>query len=121
MAYPVYSHRFIAGTAELLPFAFAYTVPDGFVAIIRDVDGSAQNEDPDSPLILELNPTGAFGVGLCPIQWEFEANQSQGPFSWRGRQVVNAGETFDFSGGGALSLGGFYCSVVISGYLLKTA
>lgn len=98
----VYSHRFLAWAASELPPV--YTVPAGFVVIIRDLD--------------------VYSGGGAMINWEFGINGvcklSAGQFtvesvaqvaSWRGRQVVNPGEEVFFQSDGPTD-------GAVSGYVL---
>jgi hypothetical protein len=81
----IYSTRFIAvkGGTTL----HTYTVPAGFVAVIRDVDTYASSEFSAAQVFLE----GHLGQAL----WAWTAGLGQESYgSWRGRQVINAGETF---------------------------
>lgn len=99
---PVYSTRFLAWAAETIPPG--YIVPDGYVAIVRDVDVVSGG----GAMINWL-----WGInGVCKIgggQFTIEAlNQFQ---QWRGRQVVQAGELIYMEGDGPTD-------GEISGYLL---
>jgi hypothetical protein len=86
----VYSHVLIWG---LLPYpsGLGYTVPDGFVAVVRDID---------------IYNDGGAGGGLAgfivytdsgtPI-WQRKQPfvRYQKTYSWRGRQVLTAGDTLE--------------------------
>lgn len=101
---PVYSTRFTAWAASELPPAF--TVPVGYVAVIRDLD--------------------VWSGGGAMINWEMGVNGvcklAAGQFTvisvaqvatWRGRQVVEPGEEIFFQSDGPTD-------GAISGYLLST-
>jgi hypothetical protein len=82
----------------------AYTVPPGYVVVVRDLDvwsggGSIIN--------------WTFGVnGVCKIAGgAFTVISEQQVATWRGRQIVNAGEEIFFESDGATD-------GAISGYLL---
>ena len=98
----VYSTRFLAWAADESPPA--YTVPDGYVAVVRDLDvwsggGAMINWQ------LAVNEIAKFAAGQFTIESLAQTAQ------WRGRQVLNAGEFLVFSSDGALD-------GMISGYLL---
>lgn len=99
----VYSTRFIevkGGTTF-----YGYTVPLGFVAVIRDVDTYASSELAFAQVFLE----GALGQAL----WWWQSGLGQDSYgSWRGRQVVMAGETF------GLRINVSHADATCSGYLL---
>lgn len=91
-----------------------YTVPPGFVAVLRDVDvywggglafpsvhviGSA------SQTIAEFHPTADANAGLG-------AQADSHTWRWRGRQVVEPGDSF------GVNVTGDPCDVSVSGYLL---
>lgn len=102
MAIPVYSIRFMAWAATETPTP--YTVPAGYVAVVRDVDAVSGG----GAIINWL-----WGInGECKIgggQFTVEAlNQFQ---QWRGRQVLNPGETIYVAADGAID-------GAVSGYLL---
>lgn len=83
MGLHVYSTRFMAWAAEEFPPTFE--VPDGYVAIVRDVDvvsgGGAMIN-----WVWGLNGIAKIGGGQFTIE---ALNQFQ---TWRGRQLANAGE-----------------------------
>lgn len=102
MAPVVYSHRFLAWESVAIPPP--YLVPEGYVAVVRDVDvwsggGSIINYG------LDINGIARFWGGQFTVesvpQWA----------GWRGRQILNAGEYLYFTANGALD-------GCISGYLL---
>ena len=85
VARPLYSTRFALHTVASAAPELLYTVPAGYVAILRDVDylmtGSAA-------LALSLQVSGRTCVYLSPAPVA-----GVGYDSWRGRIVMNAGET----------------------------
>lgn len=104
MAQSVYSTRFILAPA--LEGLADYTVPDGFVAVIREVDAS-------------IGATvSAFEVSLVvpgPVTaWLVSQAGSDGAsFQFTGRVVVLAGESF------AVRTDGAALDVICCGYLLS--
>lgn len=101
MAASVYSVNFIVAHAVS---SASYTVPTGQVAIVRDADcfyagGVGQSGQLESP------------AGGIFAYFPFPADINGVLISWRGRQVINAGETFLFAA--TLSM-----DIMVSGYLL---
>lgn len=101
MAVP-YSHRFLAWSASMTPPA--YEVPSGYVAVIRDLDvwsggGSIIN------WTLAVNTVAKIAGGA------FTLISEQQVATWRGRQIVQAGEFITFTSDGATD-------GMVSGYLL---
>jgi hypothetical protein len=101
MANP-YSHRFLAWAASMTPPA--YIVPTGYIAIIRDADiwsggGSIIN------WTLSVNGVAKIAGGA------FTVISEQQVATFRGRQVVQAGEQIVFASDGATD-------GMVSGYLL---
>lgn len=101
----IYSTRFVliatAGTGE----QGDYTVPVGYVAIVRSIDFFATSAAPVD-IIATIGPTP---IGFVRTQFPAYPNS----VSWSGRQVANAGEkigVYVVSGAG---------HVTISGYLLS--
>lgn len=99
---PVYSTRFIAWSATGTPPA--YTVPVGYVAVVRDLDvtsggGSIINWQ------LQIAGGAKFAVG------QFTVESIAQLASWRGRVVLNAGDVLAFASDGATD-------GVCGGYLL---
>jgi len=99
---PVYSTRFLAWAAETTPPA--YTVPTGYLAIVRDVSvttagGSITN------FRAAINDVAGYAAGA----FTDEALPQQ--FHWEGRVVAEPGELLTFAGDSATD-------GVISGYLL---
>ena len=104
MSRPVYSTRFIAGFAPSV--AGSYTVPAGFVAIVRDIDAwhEAGGSGSDYLYASVVSLGGAFFYEtFAASQW----------ISWRGRQVINPGEELVVQGNSTVNQ-----SVMVSGYLL---
>jgi hypothetical protein len=100
----VYSVRFY-GAHDLTGLA-TYTVPTGFVAIVRDFDAFWGVSTAGA----EVNLYGHAGqviyqaaFGLNDVGWR----------GWRGRQVLNAGETLQIFTSDAMD-------VTLSGYLLTS-
>jgi hypothetical protein len=90
--------------AELTSEDVEYIVPDGYAAIVRDVDvSSAGDENTNWGLAVVGGATFAGGsftsIGAAQYQ------------QWRGRQVVNPGETLVAFADGSRS-------IMVSGYLL---
>src|SRR5215475_13295339 len=101
MALSIYSTRFLAWAADESPPA--YTVPAGYVAIVRDADvwsggGAMINYQ------LAVNGVAKFWAGQFTILSIAQVGQ------WRGRQVVMPGEFLVFSSDGATD-------GMVSGYL----
>lgn len=98
----VYSHRFMAWAASELPPA--YTVPPGQVAIVRDLDvwsgGGAM-----------INWTLAIDEIAKLAGGQFTVISVQQVATWRGRQVLNAGDVLTFQSDGPTD-------GAVSGYLL---
>jgi hypothetical protein len=100
----VYSTRFLGSYLPTSPVE--YTVPDDFVAVLRCADvwydgavggGTAAIVVSSIGYLMECLPTGG----------------TPETFTWRGRQVLNAGETVYFSDNVE------HFSVLLSGYLLS--
>lgn len=101
MAVP-YSHRFLAWAASETPPSFV--VPTGYVAIVRDLDvwsggGAMINWQ------LAVNGIAKFAAG------QFTVESLAQVATWRGRQVINAGEQLVFQSDGPTD-------GLVSGYLL---
>lgn len=98
----VYSTRFVAWAASMLPPAFE--VPAGYVAIVRDIDvwsggGAMINWQ------VEVIEGAKFAAGQFTIESIAQTAQ------WRGRQVLEPGEFLEFQSDGPTD-------GLISGYLL---
>jgi hypothetical protein len=80
----VYSTRFAALTlAPSGSLSAIYTVPSGFVAVLRDIDG-----------IVTSGGAGQLFLGMGATWWfEMPLLAATSGFQWRGRQVFLAGET----------------------------
>jgi len=104
MAYaPVYSNALIS--VQGLDGTFEYTVEDGYVAILRDLDvyygcGVAGG---DIDLIGSAEQTIWHESSGAPSGWVY--------WAWRGRQVIGSGQTVKVSTTDAMD-------VSLSGYLL---
>lgn len=108
MASPVFSQRFFQ--ARNLSGGSNYTVPDGFRAVVRDIDvfdGSVTGDNVFQAISDALGQTFAFwrspltGGSLNAGSW----------FGWRGRQVFFPDDTITFFADSGLD-------VTVSGYLL---
>lgn len=99
----VYSVNFIR--AHEVSGIVAYTVPDGYTAIVRDVDLFCGNQ--------LVAPT-CYMTSATPDTWFYAegASETSQWFGWRGRQVFGPGETF----GCEVTDGNF--DVSVNGYLL---
>jgi hypothetical protein len=106
VAQPVYSTRFALVSITDSSSHDLYTVPAGYVAILRDIDGFTSVTPVTS---LQLTVTGLTAI-LIP-----DPGSSPGPVQWRGRLVMNAGETVACIAPGRT--GGLY-NLCVSGYLL---
>lgn len=109
MSRPLYSTEFIRGTIAAGAH-LDYTVPNGFVAVVRD--------------IMMINQ-GVVGTGLFGCWAQDDAGAwiyalftpvacVGNPYTWEGRAVMNAGETLSIH---SLDAG---WKVRASGYLLTT-
>ena len=102
-----YSSRFAAatvgGSSDVL-----YTVPAQYVAVIRDVEVWNQGGTSDS-LDTFVNVPGPLSLILVRFS-DIAAGQTA---QWKGRVVMNAGDTFStYSGGNDWG-------ILVSGYLLS--
>lgn len=110
MPYPVYSTRFCNSSISSAGDTTLYTVPAGFRAVLRDVDiyfGGATG------IVVELRATGINFVPFAATTTDPE------PGVWRGRQVLNAGESLTVHVATLPAGGGL--NVFASGYLLTLA
>ncbi len=103
MSRPVYSTRLLGAVG--LVGTLSYTVPAGFVAVIRDLD--AYNGGGITVTNITLHGSGGQTI------WQDDSTTLSRNSAWRGRQVIFAGETFDVHTTGAWD-------VTVSGYLLST-
>lgn len=99
----VYSTRFLLLDAPSIG-THSYTVPSGYLAVLRDVDA----------VIGDSIGTEEVAIGINGV---FFANAPAGSagaptWSWRGRQIANPGDTIDVGVGAAIQ------AVAASGYLL---
>jgi hypothetical protein len=98
----VYSTRFISGTSTPST-GLSYTVPGGYVAVIRDVAML--------PIASGLT-AAAVGVSGGAFFWKVVTGTNGVSQQWQGRQVLNAGETL------IADVAGASAEYMISGYLL---
>ena len=102
----IYSTQFFNGENDT-DGAVLYTVPSGFVAVVRSID-------------VHHVPSAAGQVCGCVLGSTFvqlgvaAGTTSYNPPPWSGRQVLTAGQAME----GVFS--GFYQQIAISGYLLST-
>lgn len=104
MAQPVYSTLFVAATAVNVDAR--YTVPDGHIAVVRDVNFFF-NGTPNNTAAQAYDLTTASYIAYHLMVNPFEN------FHWEGRQVLDAGATLQGASSGPNG-----CSIRISGYLL---
>lgn len=104
----VYSTRFIGAQGATAPIS--YTVPNGYVAVVRDLDAYS-----DTVASAEIFLRNAEGGAIYFFTWGVAQQQS---VEWRGRQVYFAGETItvDISVGALDAI-----DVAVSGYLLTSS
>lgn len=102
----VYSVRFFEDVGLSPGSYLAYTVPDGYVAILRDIDAYSSAGVSDAEIYVE----GHLGQ---TIFYGNVAATSKSNAQWRGRQVLQAGETITITVGASTDW-----DVTISGYLL---
>lgn len=101
----VYSKRFLQAASHT--GSLSATVPDGVIWIVRDIDCYDVSAT-DGDLVIFL---GALGQGI----WTASKLAGSGiSFSWRGRQVFSAGESFAIDC--AVGVWGF----AVSGYELTS-
>lgn len=103
----IYSTRFVLASEE--GEAYEYLVPEGKLAVVRDVDVAYEGGTEVIIALAIQAETGetAFFADLVSTGGGF------GSVQWRGRQVCNSGETFVVTIGGDAEVG-----VAASGYLL---
>lgn len=101
MARTVYS----AELAALQNFSgtFTYTVAPGFILVLRDLDASY-----DGVAGTEMRLLGSQGQTID--RWHGTITE-EGPHTWRGRQVIGAGQSFRITTTDGTD-------VTVSGYLL---
>lgn len=104
MASTVYSTRFIAAALE--PAGLYYTVPEGFVAVVRDIDAVGTGGEYIQAALETVGST--FWLDYFP------ESGSYGWIGWRGRQICQPGEQISVFVSGTESGG----TVAVSGYLL---
>lgn len=104
MATPVYSTRFLAGAG--ITSAVTFTCPTGFVAVLRDLDTFYAGL-----LVATARLIGSEGQTIWANA--FAGGSEPEYASWRGRQVLEVGETCSLDSSGATDM-------TLSGYLLTT-
>lgn len=104
----IYSRQFAAGVMATAGPETVYTVPVGYIAVLRGIDTFLSSVGP-APVsfAVNANPPCIFPGGDPPII-------ADGATHWTGYQVLNAGDVLrmfaNFAGE----------SYIISGYLLQT-
>lgn len=107
MARAVYSTRFlaVAGGADA---SETYTVPAGFIAVVRDIDVTLSGDASALAQVALESPNLVFAYipasGTASESWQ-----------WQGRQVCNEGETL-----AAVLSTDTFGSIAVSGYLLTS-
>lgn len=104
MSSPVYSTRFLAGVG--VTTAIVFTCPTGFVTVLRDLDTFYAGL-----LVATARLIGSEGQTIWANA--FAGGSEPEYASWRGRQVLIAGETVSLDSSGATDM-------TLSGYLLTT-
>lgn len=102
MALTLYSTRFFA--IHDLSGPASYTVPDGLVAVVRDLDAFWGIDTEGNKLIM----VGSAGQVIYQASWDIGSSGSR---QWTGRQVLYAGETLQLDTEDVTD-------VSVSGYLL---
>jgi hypothetical protein len=101
----VYSTCFIA--QQGLGTTITYTVPPGFIAIVRDLDSYNSTFTNSTIRFIDAQTGGTIWVAVNnALATDYE--------SWRGRQVFETGQQF------TVSVTGDPWDVRVSGYLLDT-
>lgn len=106
MTLSVYSHRIYAEAG--LNGSYVYTVPAGYVLVLRDIDAYANV----TLASREIHVLGSAGQTIWWHAWNSTSN-AQETAQWRGRQVLIAGETLTFTTSDLID-------ITASGYLLAT-
>jgi hypothetical protein len=101
----IYSTRFLL-QGDAAVGSYSYLGPSGFVVIVRDVDVVIPAAAAAGSCALGID--GVFFAGSPAFTDAFST------WSWRGRQVLEAGETLQ------VGIGVAGCSFCVSGYLLST-
>lgn len=99
----VYSKRLIQ--AQALNGSASFTVPAGYTCVVRDLDAFVASGGSGAGLFL----IGAGGQTMAAYN---SIGSAFAVFAWRGRQVLEAGETVTVTTTGP-------CDVTVSGYLLE--
>lgn len=101
----LYSTQF-AAVQGLVASSHTYTVPAGFIAIVRDIDAFADTSGTSTFLVARGPASNVFFYA----EFLLATTSSK---EWRGRQVLNTGETLVLQAGPAA------VDVMASGYLLS--
>ena len=104
-AISLYSTQFAKGSQASGTTSNIYTVPVGFVAVIRDICAGAQNAPANS---VAFNITGVAEI------WSVDTITQYRTAHFEGRVVLNAGEVINCD-----AIGGTW-TYIVSGYLLAT-
>lgn len=92
-----------------------YTVPTGYVAVVRDLLLLANwANSPEDPLSLELWVETVGGNAGSIYSWARKESINPFPVSWEGRLVLNAGDTIGLRQSNILT----YTAGYMGGYLL---
>jgi hypothetical protein len=102
----VYSTQFVTLGVAVAPYEYEYSVPAGYLAIIRDVDVFWRPTTLGGALTILNQVTAA-------IWYSTNAENTAQWQGWRGRQVIPAAGTF------AVNILAGTCDVTVSGYLLS--
>lgn len=100
----LYSTQFAAGTEAGGSTTVVYTVPTGYVAVVRDIEVGAQSPPANS---VAINYAGVAEIYSVDTITQYRTAQ------WRGRVVLNAGDTINVD-----AIAGTW-TYIISGYLLS--
>ena len=108
MARAVYSTRFISLVTSSAA-SESYTVPAGYTAVIRDINGVMWPEASTTAYV-EISDTG-----LLLVYWTAPTDTYEN-FRWQGRQVIDSDETIS-----AVSNSPGPVYIAVSGYLLSAS
>lgn len=99
----VYSTKFAAGAQASGSTSVVYTVPAGYVAVVRDIEVGAQNA-----------PANSVAINLAGVAEIYQAGgiAQYSTAQWKGRVVLNAGDQINVD-----AIAGTW-TYIISGYLL---
>ena len=104
MSRAVYSKVFFGGNVTASGVTTMYTVPTGYIAVVRDIDVCRNDSGAQRSTFDAEDDAGGFIHWLTSTQYAV--------FTWRGRQVFVAGSRF-----GVYQSGGDW-TYRVSGYLL---